>query len=559
LKKSIASILLFALILSSTITIGIAAAQPFEEARVIVGFKGRPDASLIRTHGGKINQEYRFISAIACSLPKHAIEALKNNPLIAYVEEDIQVDAIDAELTASWGVERIGAATVQATGNTGSGIKVAVIDTGINYNHEDLKPNYVFVNNLPAGYDFVNKDSDPMDDNGHGTHCAGVIAAADNDIAVVGVAPQAKLIAYKVLNSQGSGYVSDVIAAIQRAIDDGAQVISMSLGSSTSSTALQQACDDAYNNHNVVLVAAAGNSGQARFGSSIIYPARYASVIAVGATDKNDARASFSSTGPELDIMAPGVNILSDYIDVSPDDGRNIDTLYMSGTSMACPHVAGTAALVLASNQANWYPTYTDNDGVWESSEVTNVLINTADDLGATGKDNLYGYGLVDADEAALPPKPTLEKAYPPASIALTRGTISSGNSGSLAGNDGSYLVISSARVNSFTQAIDWYSTATIAESPSAVTSLKITYDGKYSTSLTQKLYVYDFTANSWVQIDSRTVGTSDTLISWSTTNPAKYISASKEIRLRVYASRTGSSVFTCSADFTAYTIKYTI
>src|SRR3990170_663797 len=121
LKKSIVSILLLVSILASTLTIGIAVAQPFEEARVIVGFKGRPDASLIRTHGWKINQEYQSLSAIACSLPKHAIEALKNNPLIAYVEEDIQVDAIDAELTASWGVERIGAATVWATnpGNQG--------------------------------------------------------------------------------------------------------------------------------------------------------------------------------------------------------------------------------------------------------------------------------------------------------------------------------------------------------------------------------------------------------------------------------------------------------
>src|SRR4030067_2334493 len=154
--------------------------------RVIVGFKGRPDASLIRTHGWKINQEYQSISAIACSLPKHAIEALKNNPSIAYVEEDIQVDAIDAELTASWGVERIGAATVWAEGNTGSGINVAVIDTGINYLHEDLTDNYI------GGYDFVNKDSDPMDDNGHGTHCPGVIAAADTAIPVDGAPTHAE-------------------------------------------------------------------------------------------------------------------------------------------------------------------------------------------------------------------------------------------------------------------------------------------------------------------------------------------------------------------------------
>jgi hypothetical protein len=118
-------------------------------------------------------------------------------------------------------------------------------------------------------------------------------------------------------------------------------------------------------------------------------------------------------------------------------------------------------------------------------------------------------------------------------------------------------LAIKSARVNSFTQAVDWYTTTTISEQASKVTNLKITYDSKYSTSLTQKLYIYDYTANSWLQIDSRTVSTADTTITWSTTNPAKYISANGEIRLRVYASKTGSSTFTCYADFTAYTIKY--
>ena len=118
----------------------------------------------------------------------------------------------DAELSASWGVMKIGADTVQATGNQGEGIKVAVIDTGINYLHEDLQANY------KGGYDFVNKDADPFDDNGHGTHCAGIIAAADNNIAVVGVAPKASLYALKVLNSAGSGYTSDIIAAIQWAL-----------------------------------------------------------------------------------------------------------------------------------------------------------------------------------------------------------------------------------------------------------------------------------------------------------------------------------------------------
>ncbi len=242
---------------------------------------------------------------------------------MADIEEDPLVTAVDAELDASWGVKKIGADTVWTANpsNQGDGIKIAIIDTGINYNHEDLSPNYV------TGYDFVNDDSDPFDDNGHGTHCAGIIAAANNDKAVVGVAPEAELYSLKVLNAAGSGYTSDIIAAIQWAIANDMDVISMSLGSTVGSTALQQACDAAFNS-GIVVVAAAGNNGAARIGSNIIYPARYANVIAVGATDQNNVRAYFSCTGPELDIMAPGVNILSDYIDVTPNDGMNRDVVH---------------------------------------------------------------------------------------------------------------------------------------------------------------------------------------------------------------------------------------
>jgi subtilisin family serine protease len=229
-----------------------------------------------------------------------------------------------------------------------------------------------------------------MDDNGHGTHCAGIIAAVDNDIGVIGVAPEAFLYAYKVLDSSGSGYESDVIAAINQAVIDGIQIISMSLGSDGASSTLELACNNAQA-AGVLLVAAAGNDyrGNKRIEwDTVDYPGRFDSVIAVGATDQYDEKASFSSTGPNVEIAAPGVSILSTY------PGNRYVTA--SGTSMATPHVAGVAALIFAS-------------GVWSAAEVRNMMKTTADDLGASGTDYWYGYGLVDADEAASvsePPEP---------------------------------------------------------------------------------------------------------------------------------------------------------
>ena len=365
---------------------------------------------------GNINKEYSSINAISVSLPQQAIDALKKNPNIAYIDNDITfalTDPVpDAELTNSWGVYHIGAGTVQASGNTGYGINVAVIDTGINYNHEDLIDRY------KGGWNFVANNANPFDDNGHGTHCAGIIAATDNNDAVVGVAPQANIYALKALDRTGTGSLSNIVAAIDWAINtrsDGIggndiQVISMSLGSSTGATSLQAACDAAYG-AGILVVAASGNNGA----SSVSYPANYPSVIAVGATDSSDNRASFSNYGSKLELVAPGVNIISDYIDVSPNDGRNHDTLYMSGTSMACPHVAGTAALVLASPIDSAFDANTN--GVWDASEVRNKLDLTAKDLGTAGRDTYYGYGLVDAVKAT---SPTPADTTPPTITALT-------------------------------------------------------------------------------------------------------------------------------------------
>ncbi|MDP2948494.1 MAG: S8 family serine peptidase [Chloroflexota bacterium] len=358
------------------------AAQPDAPMRVIITFKSEPgfsDEELVRSAGGSVRHRFDIVPSLAAEVPSSAIASLRADARVASVEEDYQVRIVDTELDNSWGVKRIGAGLVHPT-NQGVGVKVAIIDTGIDYRHSDLNANYV------GGYDFVNRDSDPLDDHGHGTLVAGVVAAEDNGAGVVGVAPQAQLYALKVLSSSGWGYVSDIIAALQWAQSHGIQVVNMSLGSSQGSLSFQAAVTNA-SNAGIVVVAAAGNSGDCSGSTDTVsYPARYAEVIAVGATDSYDSRPCFSSMGPTVELAAPGVSVRTTY--------PNGSYAYASGTSLASPHVAGAAALVLASG-------VTDGNGNGRTNdEVRARFQQTADDLGAAGRDTWYGYGLVDADEA---------------------------------------------------------------------------------------------------------------------------------------------------------------
>ncbi|MBG6183207.1 subtilisin family serine protease [Arthrobacter sp. CAN_A214] len=228
------------------------------------------------------------------------------------------------------------------------------------------------------------------DDNGHGTHVAGTIAALDNTIGVVGVAPEADLYGVKVLDANGYGYASDVALGIEWSINNGMQVINLSLAEETDVPALRdavEAADDA----GIVVVAAAGNAGDGDPSSNdVLWPAKYDSVIAVSATDIDDAVAVFSSDGAEVELAAPGKDVLS------TTRGGGYGT--MSGTSMATPHVSGVVAGMLATPVVSGVDA--DYDGVWDTSEIRATLQASADDLGTPGRDVFYGYGLLDAEEA---------------------------------------------------------------------------------------------------------------------------------------------------------------
>lgn len=252
---------------------------------------------------------------------------------------------------------------------------VCIVDTGVRYTHQDLTGSRWL-----GGYDFVNSDSDPWDDQGHGTHVAGIAAATThNSLGIAGIA-QVGIKAAKVLSSSGSGTWSWVASGIRWCADNGGDVINLSLGGSSPSTAVESAVNHAWSTRGKVVVASAGNSGPCT--NCVGYPARYVNAIAVACTTSTEAQCSFSSEGPEVDLAAPGNGILSTCY------GSNSQYCTKSGTSMSAPHVAGSAALIWS------YVTSLTN------TQVRGYLECKAKDLGSSGVDNKYGKGLVQLKES---------------------------------------------------------------------------------------------------------------------------------------------------------------
>ncbi|GAA3393101.1 S8 family serine peptidase [Cryptosporangium minutisporangium] len=293
------------------------------------------------------------------------------------------------------------------TRTTGSPVTVAVLDTGVQGGHPDLAgrvlPGVDLIRDVPTSTDGTN------DTHGHGTHVAGIIAAvSNNNLGIAGLAPGTKILPVRVLGKDGSGPSSAIADGIVRATDLGAAILNLSLGSASRSTAISSAVQYALSK-NVIVVAAAGNFRQS--GNPVFWPASDTGVIGVAATDSTDKDAAFSNTGSYVDIAAPGVGIVSTHL-----GGTYAG---MSGTSMAAPYVAATAALAKALS-----PGLTP-------ATMTTLLQQTATDLGAAGRDDVTGYGLVDPYDVvcslgsgcAATPAPTTSPTTKPTVTPTTKPT----------------------------------------------------------------------------------------------------------------------------------------
>ncbi|MCB0022055.1 MAG: S8 family serine peptidase [Caldilinea sp.] len=297
---------------------------------------------------------------------------------VEYMEADSVVtgestpnDPAFSEASKVYGLNMVEAPRAWDIGSGSGDVVLAILDTGLNGAHAE------FAERVVPGYDFINEDDDPSDDHGHGTHVAGIAAAAaNNEQGGAGICPQCKIMPVKVLDGGNRGTWGTVAAGIYYAVDNGARVINLSLGASATSRTIQDAVDYA-EEHDVIVVASSGNAAS----SLPYYPAAIPWVVAVGATTDVDALWAFSNTGDHIDLTAPGYRIYSTYNDLTVNGGY----AYMTGTSMASPYVTGLIGLVAGM------------DNTLTATEIIDLMTANADDLGDEGKDASFGYGRINA------------------------------------------------------------------------------------------------------------------------------------------------------------------
>lgn len=365
--------------------------REINDRRIIIQFKDNIDVDSIINYMGCI------VEAVTERLDKRNIRVVKvpeeidfdkklrkirENSVVKYAEPDyiVKSDYIrkDFYYSEQWYLDKINIENAWDINRNSDDVVVAVLDTGVDYNHIELKGRVL------EGIDLVNNDKDAMDDNGHGTHVAGIVAANSNYIGINGITQKTKILPIKILDSEGYTTSTVTIDGIYYAIENNVDIINMSLGGSASNSIEEKAILDAYN-EGIVLVASAGNENT----NELAYPAAYTQVISVAATDENDDKADFSNWGEWIDIAAPGVNILSTAPYILDEDNLSDGYMYMSGTSMATPIISGVCALIKAQHP-NWTPQQIE----W-AIEKSSVQKDNTDRWNL-----LKGYGRVDAFRA---------------------------------------------------------------------------------------------------------------------------------------------------------------
>ncbi len=363
---------------------GTGIASDFVPGRVLVKPSANADENSMRhslnaagaREVGRIPQLGIHILEVPEAAEARVIAALSNSPNFEFAEPDYIATAVvtpnDTFYSSyQWHLPKISAPAAWDVTTGAPAVKIAIVDSGVQADHPDLGGRVL------AGYDFVNTDADASDDNGHGTAVAGTAAASGNNgSGVAGVAWNVAILPVKVLGADNTGSYSAIASGINYAADQGARIINLSLGGTTSSRTLQSAVTYAWNK-GCVIVAAAGNNGS----SAAFYPAAYSQVVAVSALNAGDVLPSWSNYGSYVDISAPGENI------TTTTAGGGYITI--SGTSFASPLVAGTVGLALSL------------DPTLSNSAVVSLLTSNADDMGAAGYDIYYGAGRLNAAKVA--------------------------------------------------------------------------------------------------------------------------------------------------------------
>ncbi|MEC1624457.1 S8 family serine peptidase [Bacillus mojavensis] len=397
MKNTFCKLVVSATLFFSFLAIGpLAYAENSSGNEIIVVYKNKDGKETVLDSDAEVEQQYKHLPAVAVKADQKTVKEFKQDPDILYVENNVTFTAADntdlkilsedadtSDNFEQWNLEPIQVKQAWKEGLTGKNVKIAVIDSGISP-HDDLS--------ISGGYSAVSYTSSYKDDNGHGTHVAGIIGAKHNGYGIDGVAPEAQIYAVKALDQNGSGDLQGLLKGIDWSIANGMDIVNMSLGTSSDSQILHDAMDKAYEK-GVLLVAASGNDGN---GKPVNYPAAYSSVVAVSATDQHNQLASFSTTGNEVEFSAPGTDITSTYLHQYYATG--------SGTSQATPHAAAMFALLKQRDPGN------------TNVQLRALMQKNIVDLGMMGRDQQFGYGLIQykaqqADKAYAAAEQAVKKA----------------------------------------------------------------------------------------------------------------------------------------------------